>query len=160
MRFFRSAAAQPLTPSAEIQMSAHADALPDLRIAAALLVPEDGCTLPVASARAIRLVLHLGTKTGMQGTRRGHDDLTWTRRERRSAAIPRLERTVRAAAVLLLDRLGIERAVQVRQAFELGSGGAVESDAGQRFGGEDLTGAAAADGLLPASERQLAGAGG
>src|SRR3982075_1501291 len=47
MRFFRSAAAQPLTPSAEIQMSEHADELPDLRIAAALLVREDGCTLLV-----------------------------------------------------------------------------------------------------------------
>src|SRR6266705_2736558 len=78
--------------------------------------------------------------------------------EGKNASIPRLKRTTRAAAVLLLDRLGVERAVQVRQAFKHRSGGAVGSDAGQRFGGEDFAGAAAVDGLLLASERQLAGA--
>src|SRR5882724_7311290 len=97
----------------------------------------------------------LALKTWMPGTSPG---MTNSRRERRSASIPRLKRTTRAAAVLLLDRLGVECAVQVRQAFKHRSGGAVGSDAGQGFGGEDFAGAAAVDGLLLASECQLAGA--
>jgi|UPI00042793C5 8-oxo-dGTP pyrophosphatase MutT (NUDIX family) len=47
MRFFRNAGAQPDTLSIEIQMSEHDDELPGLRIAAALLVREDGHTLLV-----------------------------------------------------------------------------------------------------------------
>jgi 8-oxo-dGTP pyrophosphatase MutT (NUDIX family) len=47
MRFFRSAHAQPHTPFAEIQMSEHDHKPTGLRIAAALLIREDGHTLLV-----------------------------------------------------------------------------------------------------------------
>jgi 8-oxo-dGTP diphosphatase len=57
MRFSRSADVQPLTPTVEIQMLEHDDKLPGLRIAAALLVREDGHTL---------LVRKRGTRSFMQ----------------------------------------------------------------------------------------------
>jgi 8-oxo-dGTP diphosphatase len=56
IRFFRSAKLPATTPSAEIQMYEHNDKSPGLRIAAALLIREDGHTLLVRKRGTTRFM--------------------------------------------------------------------------------------------------------
>src|SRR5215217_6352266 len=79
------------------------------------------------------------------------------RKRKAPASIPRFERTRRAAAGLLPDLGRIERAVELREAFEHRSGGAIGRHAGHGFGRKDFAGPASGDGLFGALEGQLAG---
>src|SRR3954463_281233 len=71
-------------------------------------------------------------------------------------SIPRLERAIRAAAVLPADGIGVDRATQLAQAFEVRSGRAVGWTAGERFGRENFIGRRAVHGPGLLSDGHLA----
>src|SRR5882757_6238138 len=69
---------------------------------------------------------------------------------------PRLERTLRAAAGLLADFLGIDGAIELREAFDVRSGGAFRGYAGGRGGRVEFVGLAPFQRLFAGRESQFA----